>query len=58
MFEAKNPSYHGPERRRIARRGDSDRRVSIRFEPGNDDRRRLNGRRIIDSVGRVWQREL
>ncbi|MFK7731250.1 MAG: hypothetical protein AB8B48_06475 [Pseudomonadales bacterium] len=58
MFEARNPSYRGPERRGHPRRGASDRRQTIRFEPGNDDRRQIVGRREDDLAAHVWQSEL
>lgn len=58
MFEARNPRYRGPERRNHPRRGVSDRRQTIRFEPGNDDRRQVLGRREEDLTAHVWQSEL
>ncbi len=54
MFEARNPSYQGPERRMHARRGDTDRRQIIRFEPEKHDRRQLAGRRQDDLTAQVW----
>ena len=58
MFEARNPTYQGPERRQAARRGVSDRREAVRFEPGKEDRRQLVGRRIDDISAQVWSAEL
>ncbi len=58
MFEARNPTYRGPERRNRPRRGDSDRRQTIRFEPGTEDRRQIVGRRDDDVAAHVWQSEL
>lgn len=54
MFEAKNPSYHGPERRAIERRTDADRRESIRFEVNSLDRRQQHSRREEDSTKDPW----
>jgi hypothetical protein len=52
MFEASEPTYRGPERRRIARRTAADRRQSIRFE---DDRRQSPGRRSEDLNQSMWR---
>lgn len=46
--------YRGPERRRQIRRKAQDRRDSIRFEPGKEDRRKNQGRRKSDIEGAIW----
>lgn len=43
--------YHGPERRKYARRLVADRRKDIRWEPNNPSRRKSAGRRVIDQLG-------
>lgn len=57
MFEAKNPSYQGPERRGNSRRLGSDRRESIRFETDTADRRLAVGRREEDTTRDPWRIE-
>jgi hypothetical protein len=43
--------YHGPERRKYARRLAADRRKDVRWEPNNPNRRKTTGRRVIDHLG-------
>lgn len=46
--------YTGPEQRREQRRKNSDRRVEIRFELDNENRRKNKGRRSAD--GDIWDK--
>ncbi len=45
----KSGSYCGPERRRVVRRKQGDRRTAVRWEPGDEPRRQDEGRRVTDT---------
>jgi hypothetical protein len=47
-------AYKGAERRRSHRRGHGDRRVEMRFEMDNTDRRVCVGRRSDDKRPNFW----
>lgn len=49
-----NRKYTGPDRRKLDRRGNNDRRTTVRFDPQAEDRRLLTGRRADDSALRFW----
>jgi|TARA_R100000005_G_scaffold96452_2_gene83450 hypothetical protein len=49
-----NRKYTGPDRRRLDRRSNTDRRSTVRFDPQNEDRRTVAGRREDDTVLRFW----
>ncbi|MBM67862.1 MAG: hypothetical protein CME43_00085 [Haliea sp.] len=49
-----NKKYAGPDRRRLDRRSNTDRRATVRFDPQNEDRRLRPGRREDDTVLRFW----
>lgn len=44
------PNYRGPERRRAERRGASERRKAVRWEPDKAERRQTRGRRKVDGT--------
>ncbi len=46
--------FNGPERRREQRRKNTDRRIEIRFELDNDNRRKKRGRRASDRD--IWDK--
>ena len=52
--EDEEKTYHGPERRRVNRRSGKERRVDVRFECGQGDRRKNHGRREKDGGPDFW----
>ncbi|MCR9186076.1 MAG: hypothetical protein NXH81_11825 [Halieaceae bacterium] len=46
--------YAGPDRRRLDRRSNADRRTTVRFDAHSEDRRLLPGRRADDAALRFW----
>lgn len=46
--------YIGPERRRNNRRGNTERRATVRFAADKVDRRELEGRRENDRTPKFW----
>ncbi|WLQ15517.1 hypothetical protein O5O45_06235 [Hahella aquimaris] len=53
-FTSRDLHYNGIDRRSGPRRINTDRRTSVRFEPGNPDRRQIAGRRAGEIGG--WAR--
>lgn len=47
-------TYAGPNRRKLDRRHNEDRRTSVRFDLKAQDRRLLAGRREDDTLLRFW----
>lgn len=53
VFESRNPTYQGIEKRTLARRINNDRRESIRLDASETERRNILGRRNTDND--IWQ---
>ncbi len=53
VFESRDPTYQGIEKRTVVRRINSDRRESIRLDASETERRKIFGRRNTDHD--IWQ---